>query len=57
MGNDDTVEETTPTSSIRDQLAKLVLATAVSFMAGKLAETAYEGITAKIRDAKNKPED
>lgn len=56
MGNDETVEETAPTS-LKDQMAKLVLATAVSFIAGKLAETAYEAVVTKIRDAKTKPED
>lgn len=56
MGNDETVEET-PATSIKDQLAKLVLATAVSFIAGKVAETVYDGVVTKIRDAKTKPED
>lgn len=56
MDNDEKIEDT-PQTSLKDQMAKLVLATAVSFIAGKLAETAYETVVTKIRDAKTKPED
>lgn len=52
MGNDDAIEETTTTSSIRDQFTKLVLATAVSFIAGKLVENAYDAVVTKIRNDK-----
>lgn len=56
MDEDNTVEET-PQGSLRDQLGKLVLATAVSFIAGKLAETAYDAAVTKIREVRSTKED
>lgn len=50
--DDETAVEETTTTSVRDQFTKLVLATAVSFIAGKLAENAYDAVKTKIRSKK-----
>jgi hypothetical protein len=57
MDEDTTIEETTTSPSTKDQLAKMLLATAAAFIAGKVAEASYDTVMTKIREAKTKNDD
>jgi hypothetical protein len=57
MDEDPTIEETTTSPSTKDQLAKMLLATAAAFIAGKVAEASYDTVMTKIREAKTKNND